>query len=87
MGLFCSDIANESSYVCEDGQGNIVMYNLLSHTSNQLALFSGVLKQKRKDTNKVYSLHEPGVECISKGKEHKKYEFGSISNQLLVIKE
>jgi len=27
--------------------------------------------------NKIYSLHEPHVQCISKGKEHKKYEFGS----------
>ena len=34
-------------------------------------------QQKRKDKNKIYSLHEPEVYCISKGKEHKKYEFGS----------
>ena len=26
---------------------------------------------------KIYSLHEPEVQCISKGKEHKKYEFGN----------
>lgn len=32
--------------------------------------------QKRKDKNKVYSVHEPHVECISKGKAHKRYEFG-----------
>ena len=43
----------------------------------ELALFKKVLKQKRFDTNKIYSLHEPHVNCISKGKEHKKYEFGS----------
>ena len=42
-----------------------------------LALFKRVLAQKRSDTNKIYSLHEPNVLCISKGKEHKKYEFGS----------
>lgn len=42
-----------------------------------LALFLRVLAQKRNDKNKVYSLHEPDVKCISKGKEHKKYEFGS----------
>jgi transposase, IS5 family len=29
------------------------------------------------DNNKVYSLHEPQVYCIAKGKENKKYEFGS----------
>ena len=26
---------------------------------------------------KIYSLHEPEVQCINKGKEHKKYEFGN----------
>jgi len=42
-----------------------------------LALFKKVLAQKKTDSNKIYSLHEPHVQCISKGKEHKKYEFGS----------
>jgi len=42
-----------------------------------LDLFKAVLAQKRKDKNKIYSLHEPDVCCISKGKEHKKYEFGN----------
>ena len=35
-----------------------------------------LLTQKRHDKNKLYSLHAPEVECISKGKAHKKYEFG-----------
>ena len=42
-----------------------------------LVLFKQVLAQKKADSNKIYSLHEPHVQCISKGKEHKKYEFGS----------
>lgn len=32
--------------------------------------------QKRDDKNKLYSLDAPEVECISKGKAHKRYEFG-----------
>ena len=32
---------------------------------------------ERIDDHKIYSLHEPDVLCISKGKEHKKYEFGN----------
>lgn len=32
--------------------------------------------QKKNDKNKLYSIHAPEVECISKGKAHKKYEFG-----------
>ena len=35
------------------------------------------MAQKRGSKNKIYSLHEPEVCCISKGKEHKKYEFGN----------
>ena len=37
---------------------------------------SRIFHQKRHDKNKVYSVHEPTVECISKGKAHKRYEFG-----------
>jgi IS5 family transposase len=44
---------------------------------NDLQLFSKVLAQQKTDSNKIYSLHEPHTQCISKGKEHKKYEFGS----------
>jgi IS5 family transposase len=33
--------------------------------------------QQRNDKNKVYSVHEPEVECIAKGKAGKKYEFGN----------
>jgi IS5 family transposase len=42
-----------------------------------LELFKKVLLQKKSDSNKIYSLHEPHVQCMSKGKEHRKYEFGS----------
>ncbi|MGB1322910.1 MAG: IS5 family transposase [Vibrio gallaecicus] len=37
-----------------------------------------ILKQNNhpKSKNKLYSLHEPNVDCISKGKAHKRYEFG-----------
>jgi IS5 family transposase len=41
------------------------------------ALYRRVLAQKPQDKAKVYSLHEPQVYCMAKGKEHKKYEFGS----------
>jgi transposase, IS5 family len=32
--------------------------------------------QQRDDKNKLYSVHAPEVECIAKGKAHKRYEFG-----------
>jgi len=41
-----------------------------------IALYQRALNQKRGDKNKLYSLHEPHIYCMSKGKEHKPYEFG-----------
>jgi len=40
------------------------------------SLANRILGQQRTDHNKVYSIHAPEVECISKGKVHKRYEFG-----------
>jgi IS5 family transposase len=51
----------------------------LSFYDEQLWLYLLVLGQKRDDKNKIYSFHSPEVKCISKGKEHKKYEFGNKS--------
>src|SRR5215203_1951905 len=51
-----------------------------------LLLFQKVLSQKKQDSNKIYSLHEPHVNCFSKGKEHKKYEFGSKVSLLITQK-
>jgi len=35
-----------------------------------------LLAQEKTSKNKLYSLHAPEVECISKGKAHKRYKFG-----------
>jgi transposase, IS5 family len=35
-----------------------------------------IFTQQRTDRGKVYSVHAPEVECIAKGKAHKRYEFG-----------
>jgi len=41
-----------------------------------LTIAGNIFNQKRNDKNKVYSVHASEVECIAKGKIHKKYEFG-----------
>ncbi len=41
-----------------------------------LHLAERIYSQKRNDKNKLYSLWAPEAECISKGKAHKRYEFG-----------
>ena len=48
-----------------------------------LLIFKQVLSQERNSQNKIYSLHEPEVGCIAKGKEAKKYEFG---NKVSIVK-
>jgi IS5 family transposase len=45
--------------------------------AENFALYRRVLAQQPRDTGKIYSLHEPHIYCIAKGKEHKKYEFGT----------
>ena len=42
-----------------------------------LAKAHRLLAQRREDSNKLYSIHAPEVECICKGKAHKRYEFGN----------
>lgn len=42
----------------------------------KLALVSQLLHQAPKGSNKIYALHEPEVDCISKGKARVRYEFG-----------
>jgi len=45
--------------------------------ANELINLKKIINQKKKDKNKIYSLHEPETACIAKGKAHKKFEFGS----------
>ncbi len=45
------------------------------------------LKQKRNSKNKLYSFAEPDTVCISKGKIHKRYEFGNKSSFITTAKE
>ena len=42
----------------------------------EIALVDRLLRQKPKDKRKLYALHEPHVDCISKGKARVRYEFG-----------
>ncbi|KKL69108.1 hypothetical protein LCGC14_2118250 [marine sediment metagenome] len=41
-----------------------------------MSLVDKLLSQEKNSKNKIYSFYHPEVECISKGKAHKKYEFG-----------
>jgi transposase, IS5 family len=50
--------------------------DLAPYFARPLALVDRLLAQQKTDHAKLYSLHAPEVECLSKGKAHKRYEFG-----------
>jgi IS5 family transposase len=49
----------------------------LSKYQEKFDLFDKVRNQQIKDKNKILSLHETHVYAITKGKDHKKYEYGT----------
>lgn len=50
--------------------------SLLTYAQD-IEIYQRILGQEKNSKNKIYSIHEPQVYCMSKGKDHKKYEFGS----------
>jgi len=52
-------------------------FALFEQYQSDFLFYEKVLNQKRKDKNKVYSLHEPQVYCMAKGKDHVQYEYGN----------
>ena len=52
-----------------------------------LVLVSRLLHQNPKGHGKIYALHEPEVDCISKGKARKRYEFGTKVSLATTIDE
>ncbi|TNC69872.1 IS5 family transposase, partial [Rubellimicrobium roseum] len=50
--------------------------SLRERVLDKLVLVSRLLHQTPKSSGKIYSLHEPEVDCISKGKARVRYEFG-----------
>jgi IS5 family transposase len=54
--------------------------------TSRFEIFNSILTQTRNSKNKIYSIHEPNVKCIAKGKEAKQYEFGNKSSFALGAK-
>ena len=46
-------------------------------------ILNKILIQQKGSKNKIYSIHEPEVSCIAKGKEAKKFEFGNKTGIVL----
>lgn len=60
---------------------------ILRDCAANFELYERVLNQRPKDKNKIYSLHEPQVYCIAKGKDHKAYEYGAKASVVSTAKQ
>jgi len=60
--------------------------NVLAREAERFALYENVLAQQPKDKHKIYSLHDPGVYCVGKGKDHKPYEYGRKASVVSTLK-
>ena len=63
---------------CQIVPRNARQMALLAQLANYVALSKKLIAQNKNTPGKekIYSVHEPQVECIAKGKVHKRYEFG-----------
>jgi transposase, IS5 family len=74
--------------ITRDIERNILDKKCLQAIFNPtLEIVKKLLSQTKDSKNKIYSIHEPKTECISKGKAHKKYEFGCKASIVLTHKE
>ncbi len=53
-------------------------YDLFEQHQKDFLFYERVLARQPKGTNKIYSLHEPDVYCMAKGKDHIQYEYEDI---------
>jgi IS5 family transposase len=60
---------------------------LRTRALDMLVLTSRLLHQQPQDKGKIFSLHEPRVDCISKGKARQRYEFGTKVSVAATIRE
>lgn len=58
---------------------------VLGQQKENFALYERVLAQQPKDKHKIYSLHEPSVYCVGKGKDHKAYEYGKKASVVTTL--
>lgn len=67
LGSLLREVRRKLPLVAQDAQRRLELW---------LERAERIHTQKRNDKNKLYALHAPEVECISKGKARKQYEFG-----------
>jgi IS5 family transposase len=78
VGRVHREVARQVERVCEPARTKLC--ELLHRTGR-------ILAQRPKDKHKLYALHAPEVECISKGKAATPYEFGAKVSLATTLKE
>jgi IS5 family transposase len=78
VGRVHREVARQVEQVCEPAKTKLC--ELLARTGR-------ILAQRPKDKHKLYALHAPEVECISKGKARTPYEFGAKVSLATTLKE
>ena len=78
LGIVMREIQRKLAYRLEPGEGDTEAPNVLALTAMNtwLERAERIRTQHPKSKNKLYALHAPEVECLSKGKACKPYEFG-----------
>jgi IS5 family transposase len=70
LGIVLREVTRKLTTINSDCATAITRLNTLLERAERIRT------QQPKDKNKLYALHAPEVECISKGKARKRYEFG-----------
>ena len=78
VGRVHREVARQVERLCEPAKTKLA--ELLARTGR-------ILAQRPKDKCKLYALHAPEVECISKGKARTPYEFGAKVSLATTLKE
>jgi IS5 family transposase len=74
------DLKNWLGRILRDIERNRGDKVLSCNFTNLISLSNRLLVQEKHTKNKLYSLHEPEVCCISKGKSRIRYEFGQLAS-------
>ena len=67
LGVLLREVRRKMTGLAEDSASTLTVW---------LDRAERIRRQKRNDKCKLYALHAPEVECISKGKSRRPYEFG-----------
>lgn len=89
MKMMNKKLKSRLGRIVRDIERQLPKNNLLLQQAFELGLVQAkqLINQQQNSKNKRYSLHAPETECISKGKAHKKYEFGVKASIAITNKE